>query len=404
MLNQEFPEYWDSEYPRFGDLQWSEGAREGEGGGVFEWWKDLPILCGVAANATPHFVVLCEGSPRWFVSGCPQEGWSAGRGVSFTEDSTTSKTLEDSPAEKLVSITEDKEDAAAMAIGFLNSWFQSYEMEMSSAEGPVALDSKEPAEEEREAGNFVYSAVHGYRIPKTIEQDSSMTYKKILRAIKGDEDTSIEGSGMQSVRNSTKLQPVDLEGGLRDQYVHQFLIEQELSLIQFYPLRVQSAKDEQLLTEQPERVIFADDIKSSLFVVSSKAARTRLFIRCLQSLGVSFPSASISPSIWATSALRATADDGLLWMSNSSDACVALSMCIKNLCLRGFDDKPSLASRLHAHLEGFYLKNHESMAILNSRFHFREELYPIYGVYLTLDSGMSGGVTSQLDQTVPGGI
>ena len=280
--------FWDSEAPRLGELCGVPSNLPSS--------TDISDWCDGTKDPQSQSV-LALGSVDWITNGRPENGWVRGRGVSFWEElverEKADEKVEIYSASPVEDISASAECVAAQienesfAVKFLNDWF--LKDEIASRETPALQETNQSRDvDSTDDPQLVYSSVHGYRIPKPVVLDTSTAYRKILRDLKGDgregeDNTSIQDAGAK----------IDPDSGTVCQADMHISEEEKASLEQFLPLRLQCRKHESLLERQPERAVFSDDIRKSMFLVTSKPSRARLIARCVSALGVKFPNSEV---------------------------------------------------------------------------------------------------------------
>jgi hypothetical protein len=235
---------------------------------------------------------------------------------------------------------------------------------------PPSSADQEPGEE------MVYSRLHGYKI-KVSSEPSNAIYRKILSEIAPDKlagpddgRTGAEGhdgqkttasatigstyqrdarpsTGAESQRTAENeaaavpvFRPLDSSAPHYEQYRAHYWASQ----VQWRPLRATAESDAAAAEEQPERVIFSDDLRPSLFDCSlppqpgvadahiadlNRRLRARLIMRCLQALGVRLPHCEVShapvrrfSAVLCDGALSILGAVGGTTLQRFSDACV----------------------------------------------------------------------------------
>jgi hypothetical protein len=170
-----------------------------------------------------------------------------------------------------------------------------------------------------EENGMVYSRLHGYKI-KVSAEDSGRIYRKILSeiapegetaegagAVRDDEAADREHKTAGSHRREDVFTPLEADSAKFARY----RAHSGASAVQWRPLKAVSARDADAVEQQPERVIFSDDIRASLFrnILGDQAAtagslgaalevgvRQHLIVRCLQALGVHWRHSEVSHS------------------------------------------------------------------------------------------------------------
>jgi hypothetical protein len=217
---------------------------------------------------------------------------------------------------------------------------------------PPSSADQEPGEE------MVYSRLHGYKI-KVSSEPSNAIYRKILSEIAPDKlagpdegRTGAEGHDGQKTTASATIgssyqrdalpvfRPLDSSAPQYEQYRAHYWASQ----VQWRPLRATAESDAAAAEEQPERVIFSDDLRPSLFDCSlppqpgvadghiadlNRGLRARLIVCCLQALGVQLPHCEVShapmrrfSAVLSGSALSILGVVGGTTLQRFSDACV----------------------------------------------------------------------------------
>lgn len=158
-----------------------------------------------------------------------------------------------------------------------------------------------------EEEGWVYSRLHGYKI-KISQENSGAIYKKILNEMSTtgaepsvqDESSSNTYQALTSTHIDKYTRPLSPPTYTDPQY-SVWRGDVWAKSCQFRPLRALSPHDSTAVEQQPERVIFSDDLKSAMFrsdVVTTSSMydakmhqdlKQRLIIRCLQGLGVTLP-------------------------------------------------------------------------------------------------------------------
>jgi hypothetical protein len=218
---------------------------------------------------------------------------------------------------------------------------------------PPSSADQEPGEE------MVYSRLHGYKI-KVSSEPSNAIYRKILSEIAPDKlagpDDGCTGAEGHDGQNSTAsatigssyqrdalpvFRPLDSSAPQYGQYRAHCWASQ----VQWRPLRATAESDAAAAEEQPERVIFSDDLRTALFNCSlppqpgvadahiadlNRGLRARLVVRCLQALGVQLSHCEVShapmrhfSAVLSGSALSILDAVGGTTLQRFSDACVA---------------------------------------------------------------------------------
>jgi hypothetical protein len=299
---------WDSEAPRLGDLrrfvadetESSIISRKQEGS-----CRDLSVLFR-QADLSDAPSLMPTGTVAWIMQGEPKEGFADMNVLCFTE-AEVNIALSDAPADSKsaagdqteIPLTESYEkENKDFAASFLNAWIKEQEaIESSDGARSDGTDDAKPSDEDE----YVYSAMHGYKIKKIRVADSSAEYKKILNDIKGTEDNLATDHPSKYKIDSTKISAshqfpdsVDVKANRFSKY---FLTENSMSC-QFYPLRIQSDGLQDAVSRQPERVVFGEDLRPHLFAVSaSPSSLPSLLVVCLGALGLKFPFCRVvSPS------------------------------------------------------------------------------------------------------------
>jgi hypothetical protein len=228
-------------------------------------------------------------------------------------------------------------------------------LQRGRGEGPHPPSSadQEPGEE------MVYSRLHGYKI-KVSSEPSNAIYRKILSEIAPDKlagpddgRTGAEGHDGQKTTASATIgsiyqryalpvfRPLDSSAPQYGQYRAHCWASQ----VQWRPLRATAESDAAAAEEQPERVIFSDDLRTALFDCSlppqpgvadahiadlNRGLRARLVVRCLQALGVQLSHCEVSDApmrhfsaVLSGSALSILDAGGGTTLQRFSDACVA---------------------------------------------------------------------------------
>jgi hypothetical protein len=228
-------------------------------------------------------------------------------------------------------------------------------LQRGDGEGPHPPSSadQEPGEE------MVYSRLHGYKI-KVSSEPSNAIYRKILSEIAPDKlagpddgRTGAEGHDGQKTTSSATIgssyqrdalpvfRPLDSSAPHYEQYRAHYWASQ----VQWRPLRATAESDAAAAEEQPERVIFSDDLRTALFDCSlppqpgvadahiadlNRGLRARLVVRCLQALGVQLSHCEVShapmrhfSAVLSGSALSILDAVGETTLQRFSDACVA---------------------------------------------------------------------------------
>lgn len=180
------------------------------------------------------------------------------------------------------------------------------EAEVESSAGAVA--------EGGDVDGMVYSRLHGYKI-KLSAEDSGRIYRKILSEIAPNEETAWEAGEAGeagAAENAAAYADSVVTGSRRRDDVFtplhadnarfaRYSAHRCADAVQWRPLKAVSARDADAVEQQPERVVFSDDIRASLFrsVLGNQPAtpgslgaalemdvRQHLVVRCLQALGV----------------------------------------------------------------------------------------------------------------------
>ena len=167
-----------------------------------------------------------------------------------------------------------------------------------------------------EGDGMVYSRLHGYRI-KVTEEASGRIYRKILSEIaptklcdqaeQSADDPSLTTGGSAADAASATT-GISTAPDIRDPLYAPYRGHYYASAVQWRPLRAVSAIDAEAVEQQPERVIFSDDIKPALFLCSlnsrsgmavgrETALRQRLVLCALKALGVGFSNSEASHSL-----------------------------------------------------------------------------------------------------------
>jgi hypothetical protein len=165
---------------------------------------------------------------------------------------------------------------------------------------------------------MVYSRLHGYKI-KVSAEDSGKIYRKILSEIAPNEETAGELGTAENAaayadsvvtgsrRRDDVFTPLDADSARFARYSAHRCAD----AVQWRPLKAVSARDADAVEQQPERVVFSDDIRGSLFrsILDDEPAnpgslgaalemdvRQHLVVRCLQALGVHCRHSEVSHS------------------------------------------------------------------------------------------------------------
>merc|ERR1711871_801328 len=196
----EFAEYWDSEFPRVGDVsfEWERGRGLG-----FERWKAMGrspdgwidsqyILPSKDLDASN--VLTEQASSRYDVSVYQSNcGRSAGKGNVGTEKGETvrneiGRNKKDNDAAYNATANDvigDIDGGMAQIRETENEAVEEHEKENEGENEEEKHDHKEEEEEEEEEkqrqSNLVYSIIHGRRIDMTERGSTKALYKKILR-------------------------------------------------------------------------------------------------------------------------------------------------------------------------------------------------------------------------------
>jgi hypothetical protein len=304
--------FWDSEAPRIGDLR-RFVADEAESTIISrnqeESCCDLAVLFR-EPDLSDAPSLMPTGSVAWMMQGEPQEGFTGMHGLCFAQEevavarsdaqvhlNSAAGDHQDVPLTE--SYGKDNKDFAA---SFLDAWIKEQEAIEAERAGTSSdnSDNTKPSDEDE----YVYSAMHGYKIKKIRVVDSSAEYKKILSEIKGTEDTSAIAEPARltfsSVKVSASYQYSDSVDVKLNRFSKYFLSEKGMGC-QFYPLRIQCDGLQDAVSRQPERVIFGDDLRPHLFAVTaSQASLSSLLAVCLAALGLRIPFCRIiSPSFAA---------------------------------------------------------------------------------------------------------
>ena len=284
---QEFEAYWESEYVRIG-----------EDNGKSPW----------------------GGYTRWVLAGRPLDGWEASN--SGTGQPAESDKSELTPAEYLNSVqkfvAKFKESTMCTSLADVNSEevMSSCIEESNCSLTEVVTSLPDPVRhlqiakglddtggEAEGEDEFIYSAVHGYRIKvpamKKGQKDGSdeeynletLAYKKILGDIKEEDLTDMSAAAILkryklseagNAADKFLTKPLGSHTRLKQQCRHETL----LSLLQWRPLRVNAASDLEAAAEQPDRVVFKEDLVPHVFIVHSRKGREMLVMETLQLLGI----------------------------------------------------------------------------------------------------------------------
>lgn len=149
---------------------------------------------------------------------------------------------------------------------------------------------------------MVYSVVHGYRIPVKKDIDTSAEYRRILRQLRKDVDfDDVEKQAAQAAqkaagrprRRRRRDEPEDIESRYPPLTQDDGILRWGINEIkrhngEWQPLKAADYEDQEtnLAEEEPERVIFFDDIKDYLFPLSTPL-QYALVVDFLEYLGVS---------------------------------------------------------------------------------------------------------------------
>lgn len=356
----DFCAYWDSEAPRIGDviinscgLDKASGDPLCRDGGVLDESHGFMRWHRVGNVESQCHFRLSLGSSDWLNRGRPVEGWVDSHGFTFWENCREAPVDAVAPVAAAgesscdVEACDRAESGSSFAEAFLNEWF--LKEECASAMGSNR-NMTPPLEVSGDLGSgtnidmrgaedsFIYSSVHGYRIPRPAQEDTSSTYKKILQDIKGKSSTTGEFVDSRRVAGRADSDQPEMSGlsDSDDIYVQMNETEAMLAIEQFAPLRIQCLEQQRLVEQQPDRVVFSDDIKSHVFLVSSKPSRGRLLMRCLEALGISFPNSCILPLSGLPSLT------GQLGSTVLSDTMVHIVHAVHELSLRGLAAKNGL--------------------------------------------------------------
>ncbi|KAK1945217.1 Protein NRDE2 [Phytophthora citrophthora] len=158
---------------------------------------------------------------------------------------------------------------------------------------PLNDSSEEDAKQDRKA---VYSNMHGYRI-NIDEADDAGNYERILRELRGTERAQsrryeqLEKGKMKLVELAvTKAQIEDQRANYDlidedDRFVHWLMLEEEQAEIQWAPLNPHNPLHQDLIEQQPDRAILAEEIQPFLFPVPV-VYQWRIVVELLQICGV----------------------------------------------------------------------------------------------------------------------
>lgn len=363
--------HWDSESPRLGEL--CEGPPvftpvvsipESDESGLIPDCSDLSRWCFRGNDGhqpvSPH-LYLSAGSKDWICRGRPTSGWVSGCGKLFWEfvpepllnATVNTDDQKDGSYEKIVNNnTTDSNEKVSFAETFLHEWFLNEEQAHRGQQAVRNNDdqlNKDGDEADAET-QWVYSRLHGYRIPQPTVRDTSSAYRKILRDIRGD-NAANGAASLAEVTDGRQIatELVTAADLSADPLVIHTRLEELASVEQFLPLRIQAEGQDKLIELQPERVIFADDIRANVLVVSSKSLLARLLIRCLEALGITFincwavPLSGLPSHAAQQGALQAP--DSVLSISNG--------ICsLPNIEVSEANKMDNIMSRLFGYLEG----------------------------------------------------
>jgi hypothetical protein len=184
---------------------------------------------------------------------------------------------------------------------------------------------------------MVYSRLHGYKI-KVSAEDSGKIYRKILSEIAPNGETTGEPGAVENTA-AVYIDPIStVSKGSGDVFTaldasstkfSRYSAHRCADAAQWRPLKAVSARDAGAVEQQPERVIFSDDIRASLFrsILGDQPAtaeslgstlevgvRQHLVVRCLQVLGVHCLHSEMSHSTTQrTAALLLRSSGGAAW-------------------------------------------------------------------------------------------
>ena len=211
-------------------------------------------------------------------------------------------------------LIEEDEKAASLAevdahvAQMLQSFRPSASALISSSENTTTLkmhgedtSSIQEKEDGAEEEAWVYSRVHGYRIPVN-KTDSSLPYKKILSELNDFSAPSIDLTQL-SAEEILKLyeKPAALvetepsSPSNRDVYLVRGVVEEALSSLHWAPLHALCKATLPLSSAHPERVILFDDFRPLLTSMMNYpsplpfSTSFRLLLHCFGALGIAFP-------------------------------------------------------------------------------------------------------------------
>ena len=162
-----------------------------------------------------------------------------------------------------------------------------------SGESPDVLLNK--SDESDSHDEYIYSAVHGYRIKvpqakKSEENEENLetkAYKKILGDMKDEDFSQVSAEAiLKRYQMPLGKQPQLKTLSDRSQFKLFRSKEAVLSLLQWRPLRINASVDAASSMSQPDRVLLKEDLTSHLFIARSRVGREMLIARSLALLGV----------------------------------------------------------------------------------------------------------------------
>lgn len=201
IILKEFQGYWESEYPRLGEISQSSLEISGPGVILSRCFSSMSAGCGYM---------------KWISFGKPLDGWSSGFGITgnyceeggvsnnnapeLTGDQLFEEVLRLEKQllplcgkdERTIPDVEVQRRTESNNVEILKSslnpsqrrraveFFEYHDTEEKVLDDPDSLSSAPP---EIDAG-LIYSRVHGYRIKIDHHEDTSLAYKKVLGDIK----------------------------------------------------------------------------------------------------------------------------------------------------------------------------------------------------------------------------
>ncbi|KAH9128434.1 hypothetical protein AeMF1_001409 [Aphanomyces euteiches] len=130
---------------------------------------------------------------------------------------------------------------------------------------------------------YVWSNLHGYRIPIQDAQDT-VEYQRILQELRSNRPVPVKKQKKQELAKHDERLDFDLVA-VDDVQVHLLQEEEILQATQWRPLHARSPEDAAMVEAQPDRVLLSEEIQPFLFKVDS-TWHTELVLSYLSLLGV----------------------------------------------------------------------------------------------------------------------